>query len=61
VPAAISTANCLSRGQTQNFSVALVDLEMFYVICYYLEGKQLFENKSLFLSLLALPRTILHQ
>lgn len=46
VPPAISTANCLSRGQSQNVSVALVDLEMFYVICHYLEGKQLLENKS---------------
>lgn len=46
LPPAISAANCLSRGQSQNVSVALVNLEMFCVICYYLEGKQLLENKS---------------
>lgn len=46
VPPAISTANCLSRGQSQNFSVALFDLKMFYVICHYLTEKQLLENKS---------------
>lgn len=46
MPPAISTLNCLSRGQSQNFSVALFDLKMFYVICHSLKGKQLLENKS---------------
>jgi len=39
VPPAISTANCLSHGQSQNFSVALFDLKIFYVICHYLTEK----------------------